>query len=98
MTDFPQERMDGEDFVELAYEILGKFQVSRYEDDLLEIRANYNGLDLEITRKAQDVDASDPRVGHLRVSNPTTMVMDGDIIRHHGEYTYLVPRMKELVK
>lgn len=56
-----------------------------YEDTLICIRTNYNGLDLEVTRKA----VIDPNAPHLRVSNPTTMVVKGEIIRHHGEAAYL---------
>jgi predicted metalloenzyme YecM len=99
MTNYPAEHMDEVEFVEMARQILEKFGVECYEDNLIKITTNYNGLDLEVERKAQPVDCNDPKVGHLRVSNPTTIVTrKGDIIRHHGEHCYLVPHMKELVK
>lgn len=62
-----------------------------YIDDEIEIRTHYNGLDLEITRKAHK-----DREEHLRVSNPTTMVAKGIIIRHHGEHAYLVDHLNSL--
>lgn len=97
MQKFPAEHMKAEEFVSVAFAILEKFEVERYQDDLIDIRKNFNRLNLQVERKAQDVDRNDPAVSHLSVSNPTTMVMDHEIIRHHGEHCYLVPHMKKLL-
>ncbi len=91
-----EDRMSREDFVALAERILDKFNTDNLSNDWVEIRRNYNGLKLEITRQAQRF-AAGTRNDHLRVSNPTTMVTkDGEIIRHHGEYVWLTRHMKEL--
>ena len=66
-----------------------------YEDDRIQIRTNYNGLDLEVTRKKMpnSADAS------LRtVDNPTTMVSDGKIIRHHGEAYAVEDHLERLAR
>lgn len=81
--------MSREEFVELALSIVGNDMA--YEDDVVIIRKNFNGLDLEVTRKPMPDVAEE-----FRGSNPTTMVKDGDIIRHHGEHSYLVDHMKEV--
>lgn len=95
-------RMDRNEFVSLAQRIVDEkgepwgFGL-RYRDDWIDIRTNYNGNKLEISRRSQEV-ADDAQRSHLRVSNPTTMVSEnGDIIRHHGEHIYLVWYMKRLV-
>lgn len=99
MNSYPTEHMNDAEFVELARAILEKFDTDHFSDDLLMITTNMNGLGLEITRKAQPVDRKDPKVGHLIVSNPTTMVTrEGEIIRHHGEHCYLVPHMMDLLQ
>jgi len=73
-------------FVELACMVLdGR---PRYSDYMIEIRSDYNGLDMQITRKPM------PELGsHLVGTNPTTMVRNHRIIRHHGEHKYLVNHM-----
>lgn len=92
------EHMDDEEFVQLATTILDQRGVDRYEDEWVAIRRNYNGLALEITRQEQDVEDGAHR-SHLRVSNPTTMVVErGEIIRHHGEHCYVVWHMKRLAE
>lgn len=91
--------MDRQEFVDKArviVEALGSKQFSSmkglvYQDDIIVIRTHYNGLDLEVERKAQP---NGPE--HLRVSNPTTMVSRGEIIRHHGEHAYLVDHLNAL--
>lgn len=81
--------MDEDEFVALARKILG--DAKSYEDDMIEIQRDKNGLDLEVTRKKM------PQYGsHLSVTNPTTMVSKGKIIRHHGEHCYIVPHMEDL--
>lgn len=94
--------MDEAEFVGLATRILeakgtpatsfgskGK-QSLRYEDHIVIIVSNYNGLSLEIERKAQPL--SEQR--HLIVSNPVTMVdSDGKIIRHHGEHAHIAAHL-----
>ena len=100
MTDYTTERLDRDDFVALAKRVLDQRATTRYgqrfySDDVIEIAENYNGLDLEITRQARPEAAGTPD-DHLRVSNPTTMVMNGEIIRHHGEHVYVVPHLKAL--
>lgn len=95
-------RMDREEFVALAQRIVDEKGETwgfgaRYRDNWIDIRTNYNGNKLEVSRRAQEVADDAPR-SHLRVGNPTTMVSDsGDIIRHHGEHIYLVWHMKRLV-
>jgi hypothetical protein len=79
------------EFVELANRILG--DEDKYEDSVVLIQKNYSGLDLQVTRKPMPDIAE-----HLRVRNPTTMVMNGEIIRHHGEHEYLVPHMESLLE
>lgn len=84
-----KEWMNELEFVNLALSILGNSD--RYEDEILSIKRNYNGLDLEIERKPM------PGVSEeLRGSNPVTMVMGGDIIRHHGEHCYLTVHMMRI--
>ena len=99
--------MDEAEFVGLATRILeakgspatsfgsnGK-QSLRYEDDKVVIVSNYNGLSLEIERKAQPT--SQQR--HLHVSNPVTMVnADGEIIRHHGEHAHITRHLKAIAE
>lgn len=96
--------MEDTEFVALAEKVLNAkgtpietvFQNGHvYEDDIVIIRSNYNGLGLEIERKAQN----DPDNPHLKVSNPVTMVdPKGVIIRHHGEYIYLTDHLKALAE
>lgn len=91
-------RMQPEEFVNLATTILENKGVphttfgslgnpsKRYEDDTVVIVSHFNGLRLQIERKAQPTSEE----SHLRVSNPVTMVdRDGQIIRHHGEHEYI---------
>ncbi len=86
------DHITGKEFVALARLILAKYETNHYEDDWMEIRENYNGLALQIRRKAQP-GATD----HLRVDNPVTMIdHDGDILRHHGEQIYLTTHMREV--
>lgn len=88
----PDDRIPAPEFVRMASAVVEALGTKKYpnergltfEDDLIAIRTHYNGLDLEVTRKAQKNTES-----HLRVSNPTTMVSKGKIIRHHGEAWYL---------
>lgn len=90
------EHLPKDEFCRIAREIVERLGEPRYgglcyQDDIVTIRTNYNGLDLEVTRNAM------PQVGDfLRGTNPTTMVSDGICIRHHGEHVYVVPRMREL--
>lgn len=94
------ESMEREDFVRLANEILAAkgspYGVGmQYEDDYITIRSNYNGLNLEVSRKP----FVDPENPHLRVPNPTTMVArTGEIIRHHGEHVYITGHLKALAE
>lgn len=84
-----KEWMNEREFVSLALRILGNSDW--YEDSILSIRRGYNGLDLEIERKPM------PNISEeLGVSNPVTMVMGGNIIRHHGEHCYLTVHMMKL--
>lgn len=96
------EHMSNVEFVEMAKKIIFHFGHERqsimgdgldYEDDMIKIRENYNGLDLQIERK----EIHDDEHPELRVSNPVTMVSKGEIIRHHGEHCYLVPHMKSIL-
>lgn len=80
--------MDRGEFVKLAMDVLG--DRTEYSDDRIIIRRNYNGLDLEVTRKRMDV-LNCPELAAS--SNPVTMVKNGEIIRHHGEHVYLVEHM-----
>lgn len=66
---------------------------SIYEDDLMIVRSGYNGLDLEITRKKMNVDGF-PELAET--SNPVTMVLEGKVIRHHGEHWHLMDHVDEL--
>lgn len=84
-----REWMKPEEFVNLALSILGR--ADEYEDDLVRIRRNWDGLDLEIERKPIPNVASE-----LLVSNPVTMVSKGEIFRHHGEHCYLVVHMMKV--
>ena len=94
--------MDEAEFVALATQILeakgtpaGRFgnkgkQSLRYEDDTIIVVSNFNGLSLEIERKAQPSSVQK----HLHVSNPVTMVsLDDEIIRHHGEHAHITAHM-----
>lgn len=99
--------MEQEEFVELASRILeakgtpsigfgnrGKQSV-RYEDGTVIIVSNYNGLSLEIERKAQPQSEQE----YLHVSNPVTMVsIDGRIIRHHGEHAHITNHLLALAE
>lgn len=84
-----KEWMKPDEFVRLALSILGDNE--RYEDDKISIRRDVPGLDLEIERKPMPEIAPE-----LSGTNPVTMVMKGEIIRHHGEHCYLVTHMLEL--
>lgn len=105
MIDLPFENiisMDRNEFVALAESILtlhGKptARGMEYQDDWVRIVTNFNGLDLQVTRQAQNVD-KDHLHSHLSVSNPVTMVSEGQIIRHHGEHCFLVWHMKKLAE
>lgn len=102
MTDL---HMEEAEFVALASRILeakgapatsfgskGK-QSLRFEDDFVIILSNFNGLSLEVERKAQP--HSEER--HLHVSNPVTMVnANGEIIRHHGEHAHITNHLMAL--
>ncbi len=90
------DHVTGEEFVALARAVLEKRETGNFHDDWLEIRTNYNGLDLQITRNKQIVEPGDRR-SHLGVSNPTTMVKGGEVIRHHGEHIYLTQHMRDLL-
>jgi hypothetical protein len=97
-----EDRMGGPEFVALAEQVLdrlggepNRFGGRTYEDDWVRLDSNHNGLDFQVTRKAQDIVGDHPE-SHLRVSNPTTMVRDGEMIRHHGEYMYLVAHLRRL--
>lgn len=85
--------MDGDAFANLATSILDRLGEDEYADEWVRIVRNHNGLDLEIQRRAQDVDDADPKIRHLGTNNPTTMVKKGEVIRHHGEYVYLTAHM-----
>lgn len=94
--------MEKEEFVALARKILDEMgerdSLGRrvYSDDWVEICTNTGGLELEITRQKQPVMEGMNR-SHLRVSNPTTMVVPGgEVIRHHGEHIYITWHMKQL--
>lgn len=91
-----EDDVSGEEFVALARRVLDSRSTGNFSDDWMEIRTDYNGLDLQVTRKSQIVEEGD-RNSHLRVSNPTTMVSKGEVIRHHGEHIYLTQHMRELL-
>lgn len=90
------------DFVRLARSIVEQRGLPRrsamqpdgleYSDNLVRIRTRYNGLDIEVERRP----IRDDRYPELAVSNPTTMVRDGIVIRHHGEHCHLVPHLEAL--
>lgn len=89
-------------FVQLAWLIVEKRGLPRqsamqpdgleYSDDLVRIRTCHNGLDIEVERRP----IVDDRYPELVASNPTTMVQDGTVIRHHGEHCHLVPHLEAL--
>lgn len=59
--------------------------VYEYEDDVIHIHASHRTPALLIERKEN--------------RNPTTMVMeDGDLIRHHGEWTYMKEHVTRLCR
>lgn len=93
----PHDHVSGEEFVALARAVLDKHSTENFHNDWVMIRANYNGLDLEVTRNRQIVD-DDHRNSHLSVSNPTTMVSKGEVIRHHGEHCYLTQHLRDLAR
>ena len=81
--------MNQDDFVQAAIKILEAKGSAfgdglHYEDDVIAIRSEYNGLDLQVTR--------------VDNNNPTTMVSRGKVIRHHGESCYLVTHLLALVE
>ena len=84
-------RIDRQEFVDFAYAVLG--DQKSFENDFLCIRRNYNGLDLEVTRKPI---WSEGRF--VQGSNPTTMVRDGEIIRQNGEYVHIAGHLEALAK
>jgi hypothetical protein len=90
------DRMSGDAFVMLARQILAQRGTGNFHNDWLEIRTNYNGLDLQVTRNGQ-MDARGTRLDHLTSTNPVTMVKDGNVIRHHGEYVWLTAHMRALI-
>lgn len=79
-----------DEFVNLAIEILGNKPY--YEDNLVCIQTDHNGLDIQITRKNIPDGPHHVQI----VSNPVTMVSGGKIIRHHGEHKYLTKHLKKL--
>lgn len=78
-----------EDFVALALKILG--DADHYEDDLIKITRDRDYDELEIVRKPIP-----DRASHLLSENPTTVMLKGKIIRHHGDHAYIAPHMEEL--
>lgn len=95
------EPMIEEDFIALASKVLRSRGTTQnavrgerlFEDEVVRIRSNFEGLELEVERKAR----IDPENEHLRVANPVAMVLDGGtIIRHHGEHAFLVGHLKAL--
>ena len=83
------EHMPAEQFVDLAGWVLG--DKSCYADHIVKITQNSNGLDLQVTRRPM------PQHGdHLAGTNPTTMIKDGEVIRHHSEHCYLVEHLSTL--
>lgn len=81
--------MKADDFVRLARKILnGK---ASYDDAFISIRADFNGLDLQVTRKPMTFISED-----LPGTNPVTMVKNGQVIRHHGEHVYITNHMDYL--
>jgi hypothetical protein len=99
MIDFepgPDAHVSGEEFVALALDVLSRYNTGNFHDDWLQIRTNHNGLDVEITRNRQIVEPGH-RNSHLGVSNPVTMVVNGEVIRHHGEHEYLTQHMRDLI-
>lgn len=98
MKNDDHEYLEGDEFVALARAILAKRNTGNIANDWLEIRTNHNGLDLQV-RRCRQMDAEDhPTEGHLRVDNPVTMVMNGEVIRHHGEHTYLTRYMRDMLE
>jgi hypothetical protein len=89
--------VNGDEFVAIARAVLANRNTGNFHDDWVEIRTDYNGLDLQVTRNKQIVEADHPRA-NLSVSNPTTMVKNGVVIRHHGEHCYLTAHMRKLVE
>lgn len=84
----PTEQMDRDSFAELAKTILDQRGVDigwrEYSDEIVTIRAGFNGLDLEVTRNDNN--------------NPVTMVKRGAVIRHHGEHIYLTAHLRRLAE
>jgi hypothetical protein len=82
-------------FVRMARIILG--DSDKYEDDLIEIRwfPRRDDKYLEITRKPIK---SDDGYDSFSGDNPTTMEVNGKIIRHHGEHTLITTHMEKLVE
>jgi hypothetical protein len=91
--------VSGDEFVALARAVLESRNTGNFSNDWIEIRTNYNGLDLQVTRQKQFIPPDEPnhRKSHLCVSNPTTMVKNGEVIRHHGEHCYLTQHMRDLI-
>lgn len=87
----------GDEFVALARELLRLRNTGNFADNWLEIRTNYNGLDLQVSRLRQLVPIEQPEKRHLSVENPVTMVSKGAVIRHHGEHIYLTTHLRDLI-
>ena len=85
------------EFVNLAREVLATRNAGNFADNWLEIRTNYNGLDLQVSRLRQFVPLEREDVKHLAVDNPVSMVNNGEPIRHHGEHIYLTQRLRDLI-
>lgn len=89
MSNGDGEYMPSAEFAEKAKKVVDSAGVRhrdglRYKDDQIEILTDYNGLDLQVTWVVNN--------------NPTTMVMKGDVIRHHGEHTFLTKHLNHLVE
>ena len=67
--------------------------IRQYEDSWVKITSR--GDLLQIERLATSV-ADGERNSHLRVSNPTTMVLGDEIIRHHGEHEHIARHIRNI--
>jgi len=89
MSNGDSEYMERNDFAAKAKQVVEKagerhHDGFRYVDDQIEIGTGHNGLDLQVSWV----------VNH----NPVTMVSKGEVIRHHGEHTFLTKHLNHLVE
>lgn len=95
LSSIRRKRCRPEAFVRMARIILG--DATKYEDELIEIQwfPRRDDKYLEITRKPIK---SDDGYDSFSGDNPTTMEVNGKVIRHHGEHTLITTHMEKLVE